>query len=177
VNELPIHELRRLISYNPKTGAMIWTQRMSNRVKPGMPALAAKKQSGHLHGFVRGVPLQAHRVAWALHYGAWPESFIDHINGRRDDNRITNLRVVDVRDNAKNRRPNSAKSSRLPHGVSMKGNGRYFAQIQEGGKNRHLGYFGTADAAKAAYDAARDALGFHKNHGAIIEALIAEAPE
>lgn len=147
---------------------------MSNRVKPGMPALAAKKQSGHLHGFVRGVPLQAHRAAWALYYGYWPETFIDHINGQRDDNRIVNLRLVDVRDNAKNRRPNKGKKSGLPHGVSLKSNGRYFAQIQEGKTNRHLGYFDSAAEAKAAYDAARVKLGFHENHGTIPESLIAQ---
>jgi hypothetical protein len=103
--------------------------------------------------------------------------FIDHINGIRDDNRIINLRVVSVRDNAKNRRPNSEKRSGLPHGVSLKRNGRYFAQIQEGRKGRHLGYFATPEEAAAAYKIARDALGFHENHGRT-EALIAqETPE
>ena len=35
----------------------------------------------------------AHRVAWALYHGAWPDKQIDHINGNTKDNRIVNLRV------------------------------------------------------------------------------------
>ena len=175
MNTFSISELRRLIGYDPHTGRLEWLERMSQNVKPSMAALAAKKSSGHCHGFVKGVPLQAHRVAWALHYGEWPEGFIDHINGIRDDNRISNLRVVCARDNAKNRRPNKGKASRLPHGVSKKGNGKFFAQIQEGNINHHLGYFETPDEASGAYTKARELLGFHKNHG--LEALIAQEPD
>ena len=177
MNEIDVREIRRLISYDPDSGNLIWRERMSNRVKPGMAALSAAKSSGHLHGFVRGVALQAHRVAWAIHYGEWPTGFIDHVNGVRCDNRIANLRVVDARDNAKNRRANKMKVSGLPHGVSQKANGRYFAQIQEGGRNVHLGYFGSADEAKVAYDTARVRLGFHANHGgqtAILKAVEAQ---
>lgn len=175
VNEFPIHELRRLVSYDPDTGHLTWIERMSNRVKPGMPALAARKGSGHLHGFVRGVALQAHRVAWALYYGHWPVGDLDHKNGNRADNRIRNLRTVNDAINAMNRRPNAGKRSGLPHGVSQKDNGRFFAQIQKGRKNHHLGYFDTPEDAHAAYVEASQALGFHENHGKhVLDALIAQ---
>lgn len=172
MNEIPIIDLRRFLSYDPATGDLRWRERMSQNVFAGSEAMTARKGSGHRHGFVRGVPLQAHRVAWALHYGEWPQGMIDHINGIPTDNRIINLRVVSARDNPKNRRPNSDKPSALPHGVSRKKNGRYFAQIQEGKKNRHLGYFATPEEAEAAYKAAATKLGFHPNHG--LPALIAK---
>lgn len=175
-NTLPIDDIRRAISYSPEDGKMYWKIRASYNVRVGSPALSARKSSGHLSGFYKRVPLQAHRVAWAIYYGEWPAGYIDHINGKRDDNRISNLRVVNQRDNAKNRRPNKGKRSRLPHGVSLKKNGRYFAQIQADGKNNHLGYFDTPEEAKAAYDEARIRLEFHENHGRL-SALLAEGGE
>jgi hypothetical protein len=173
-NEIEIKTLRKLISFNPETGELTWRERMSNPVRAGDPALSAVKDSGHLHGLIYGIPLQAHRVAWAIHYGEWPHGFIDHINGVRDDNRIVNLRDVSRSENAKNRRPNKNKKSGLPHGVSQKKNGRYFSQIMSGGKSKHLGYFDTPEEAKAAFDKAKMSLGFHSNHGTILSALIAE---
>jgi len=165
MNEYPISELKRFLSYDAITGELRWRERMSQNVYAGSLALAAKKKSGHLHGGVRGVTLQAHRVAWALHYGEWPQGMIDHINGIPSDNRIENLRVVSARENPKNRSANATKASQLPHGVSMKSNGRFLAQIQEGRKNKHLGYFATAQEAENAYKLAAASLGFHANHG------------
>lgn len=37
---------------------------------------------------------QLHNVIWLYTYGEWPKLEIDHINGIRDDNRISNLRDV-----------------------------------------------------------------------------------
>ena len=51
---------------------------------------------------MKGRQYLQHRVAWALHYGEWPASFIDHINHIRDDNRIHNLRVVTRAENNSN---------------------------------------------------------------------------
>lgn len=47
--------------------------------------------------------LRVHRIIWEIHNGKIPEGlFIDHINGKRSDNRIYNLRLVDTRMNAQN---------------------------------------------------------------------------
>ena len=47
-------------------------------------------------------PRKLHQVVWVLNYGALP-SLIDHINGNTKDNRIENLREVDMSKNAENR--------------------------------------------------------------------------
>jgi len=47
----------------------------------------------------------AHRIVYALHYGIDPgESQIDHINGVRNDNTYTNLRIATNQQNSFNRR-------------------------------------------------------------------------
>jgi len=184
---LPAPEvLRQLLRYEPDTGKLYWRERPEALFSPGgntsaahaahtwntkyagQRAMTAPKASGHLSGPLLGRSLMAHRVAWAVHYGQWPNNWLDHINGVRDDNRISNLRIVDKDGNARNRRPVSTKASGLPPGVCIKHNAagpRYFAQIQFEKKNNHLGYFDTPEAAHAAYMAKARELGFHENHG------------
>ena len=36
----------------------------------------------------------AHRIAWLMHYGEWPEGGVRHKNGMNMDNRMVNLELV-----------------------------------------------------------------------------------
>jgi len=45
--------------------------------------------------------IKLHRLVWILHYGFNP-TIIDHINGKKQDNRIENLREVTNRENLQN---------------------------------------------------------------------------
>lgn len=56
--------------------------------------LGSKDKDGYLILKVKGKRLKAHRVAWLLNYGEFPEGEIDHINRDRTDNRIENLRIA-----------------------------------------------------------------------------------
>jgi hypothetical protein len=49
-------------------------------------------KDGYLILKIKGKQLKAHRVAWLLNYGEFPEYELDHINRNRLDNRIENLR-------------------------------------------------------------------------------------
>ena len=44
----------------------------------------------------------SHHVVWAWHHGRFPTLQIDHINGKRFDNRIENLREVTQSENMRN---------------------------------------------------------------------------
>lgn len=80
---------------------------------------------------------------------------VDHINGDRADNRRLNLRTCDRSSNLKNKTRKRRDNSSGVTGVYLhKQTGKWTAQIQVGGKPRHLGLFQTKDEAGAARRAA-----------------------
>jgi hypothetical protein len=91
----------------------------------------------------------AHRLAWLLHYGVWPEGEIDHINGDRSDFRITNLRDVTRQENVLNSRKISSWAN--PNtGVRQKKGGRWEARIMYRYQSVFIGVFDTKAAAVVA---------------------------
>ena len=86
--------------------------------------------------------LMAHHFAWYYVHRNFDINQIDHINGIRNDNRISNLRNVNHNENQWNR--TKAK------GYYNK-NGRFAAQISINYKVIHLGYFDNENEARTAY--------------------------
>ena len=77
---------------------------------------------------------------------------VDHINGDRADNRKSNLRICEHRQNCYNRRAVINKYGHL--GVSKNGKNGFMARITIGPKTFHLGTFGSVEEAAMARDKA-----------------------
>ena len=88
--------------------------------------------------------IYAHRQAWYLHYGKLPNNLIDHINGDKANNKISNLRDVTKQQN----NWNTHKSKGY---TWNKGNKKFEAFINLKGKRIYLGLFKTTDEAHNAY--------------------------
>lgn len=59
--------------------------------------------SGYYQVRRNGVLQLVHRVVWELHYGEIPcKMFVDHIDGNKVNNKISNLRLVEREGNARN---------------------------------------------------------------------------
>jgi hypothetical protein len=90
-------------SYNPDNGCLTW--KIDPGTRPMKGRVVSSRQSG---GYVTvgylGRGYKAHRLAWILHYGNWPNGEIDHRNGLRFDNRISNLRDVTHQQNQMNQK-------------------------------------------------------------------------
>lgn len=188
--ELPSIELiRKVLRYDPDTGLLFWNERMPDMFKTthgkklrtaehackqwnnryaGKEAFTA---SGHSHrgarvGNLLGLGLfLAHRVAFAHYHGRWPRQEIDHINGRRDDNRICNLREADRSEQSKNM-PRSCvnKSGRV--GVFwITRASKWGSSIGVDGTSHWLGYYDTFEEACSAREGAERRFNFHSNHG------------
>ena len=108
------------------------------------------------HGYwyvnVCGRAYRAARLAWFYVHGAWPKHHIDHINGDRLDNRITNLRDIPRQANNQNiHRPFKTNKTGFLGVDFDKRNNRYRASIRHNGSNRTLGRFDTPEEAHEVY--------------------------
>lgn len=102
----------------------------------------------------------AHRVAFVLAHGRWPEGHIDHLDGVRDNNAPENLRDVWYAENNQNKRMSRNNTSGYV-GVHPVGR-RWRATL---GKTGRLGIFDSLEEAVSARAAASAAAGYHPNHG------------
>jgi hypothetical protein len=96
-----IEELRTVFRYDPETGFIHWLNKPIGRMSVNGKAECLDKD-GYVsvgHGKKR---YRTHRLAWALQTGNWPTKGLDHINGNRTDNRWTNLREANDRQNQQN---------------------------------------------------------------------------
>lgn len=149
-------KLKECFCYYPDTGDFIRLTRL------GRWGAGTNAGSLHVQGYIIiSIDKQlykAHRLAWLYVHGEWPtHGFdIDHINGNRADNRITNLRLATRSQNnanSKTRRDNISGS----RGVSRwHRDHRWRATIN----GRHLGLYETKQEAQEAYSiAARQEFG------------------
>lgn len=176
--------LRELLPYAPETGMFVWLPRQLQHFRgryhyntpelackawntryAGTPAFRVNNGRGYFSGTVFGQTIKAHRAAWAMYYGVWPNTGIDHIDGDPGNNRIANLRCVAQRVNAKNAcLPKNNTSGVI--GVSWhKAARKWTAIIIADGQRHHLGFFTNFEDAKAARRDAERRFGFHPNHG------------
>lgn len=95
----------------------------------------------------------AHRLAWLYVFGYFPEKLIDHINGNRIDNRISNLRTVTSSENLQNMHfsKSNNKTSKVL-GVSwFARDKKWQSEIQVNKKRIYLGRYDSLEDAKNAY--------------------------
>lgn len=110
---LPQNRLKEMLIYYPETGIFIWNERRRGR-KFGQIAGNLNKVSGYVCIVIDGNNYLAHRLAWLYVHGDFPsgeQSFIDHINGKKGDNRIVNLRKASHKENHRNKPITSNNSS------------------------------------------------------------------
>jgi hypothetical protein len=135
-----------LLTYDASTGVLSW-RRPTRTQKPRAGCFSPKLKYRSVG--IDGEYYYEHRVAWLLHYGSWPDGYVDHINGDKLDNRISNLRVCDKRQNIANAGPK--KTNKLGVKGVYRRDTKFRACIRVSGKTRNLGTFATVEDAAAAY--------------------------
>lgn len=142
-----------------------WNSKKWNTRYAGTEAFTATDGRGYHYGQIYKKPYRAHRVGWLLHYGFWPKDQIDHINGDRKDNRISNLRDVSNAENSKNHCLRGDNTSGVPGVGWCSRKKKWRARIMEGGRETHVGYFDDFQMAVLMRKEAETQRGFHSNHG------------
>lgn len=147
--DVTAQEVREMLGYDKTTGVFTWKVRPCKAVRAGDVAGNTNK-FGYVTIGVKKKVYKAHRLAWLYVYGVWPDGLIDHINGRKDDNRLCNLRVVAADGNAQNiRRPNRRNKSGFLGVIWFQNKWR--ANITVKGKTHWLGDYSTPEEAHQAY--------------------------
>ena len=147
--------LHELLSYEPTTG--VFTNRVGRSSRAIAGAVTGSPDAyGYLQIKLDGKNYKAHRLAWLYVTGAWPKWSIDHLNGKLDDNKFSNLRDATPRVNAQN-----VQCARIDSGTGLLGasfdsqRGKYLAQISINGRKKNLGRYETAEEAHQVHIAAK----------------------
>jgi hypothetical protein len=135
--------LKSVLYYNQDTGNFVWIKKensKSTRIKIGEIA-GCIDNNGYRIIRISGKGYKSHRLAWLYIYGNLPFKMIDHINGNKIDNRISNLREVSNKENQLNQ--NRHRLGSLPGAIFRKKSNKWQSYINLNNKFKHLGYFNT----------------------------------
>ena len=148
---------RQVLHYDRLTGVFTWKHRdgihRSWNTKYAGKVAGSVDADGYWIIRLDSRTYKAHRVAWVYENGGdiHEDVEIDHRNGDRMNNSISNLRVANDAQNAANAKVRIDNKSGAK-GVSWHRRiGKWQAQINECGKRRSLGYYDTVEQASSAY--------------------------
>lgn len=148
-------KLRHFLAYDAETGDFRWNVTRSKGRPAGSLAGGLSKATGYVKIMLNGASYPAHRLAWLYVYGRWPTNEIDHINGNKADNRVSNLREATSSQNTINRRILKSNKSGVRGVRFYPPRQKWHARIMINRTQKHLGYFDTIETAEAAYRAAQ----------------------
>lgn len=182
---LDIEYLRKVLTYDSDTGLMKWNHRPlemfpCKRSYATFNKRFAGKEAGYTHQSVKKSLLakghrpyyyrlvgikdktyKLHRLAWAIHYGYWPDFDIDHIDGNPLNNKICNLRKSNKVENGKNLPKRSDNTSGVVGVCFHKRSGTWKVSIG----NDYVGMYKDFDDAIEARRKAEIEYGYSELHG------------
>lgn len=147
-----VERVRELFNYDPLTGLLTRRKRIKG-ARHDRP-VGTPNNDGHLICRVDYTIYYVHRIIWLHFYGEPPPQLVDHINGCRSNNRISNLRPADFTGNSRNRGLQKNNKTGFKGVHFSKNESKFKSSIKVGRQTLHLGYFDTAAAAGAAYEVA-----------------------
>ena len=138
LHELFIYDTGRLLRRKAVKGSPMFTE------------IGTTKPKGYRVAVVDGKMYRVHHLVWVYHHGYFV-SELDHINRKRSDNRIENLRPCNHSQNLGN---SKARRGKFKGVTFCKQTGKWRAQITIDGVHRCLGRHATQEEAALAYNEA-----------------------
>jgi hypothetical protein len=163
------------LDYDPETGLFVWKKRTEKHIDArwmnvwnaryaGKPAFIHCCYGLYLRASIFSKFYSAHRVAWAIVYGDPVPEVLDHIDGDRQNNRISNLRPASSSENSKNRGIRCDNTSGRT-GIHLTRAGSFKVRIFVNGRDTYLGTFRNIGDAIVARQNAEKRFGFSEGHG------------
>lgn len=163
-----VSELDRIVEADFGKGILIWRPRCGpdaarwNSRNAGKTVGVSSKVYGGIRVKLLGTQYYLHRVIYKMATGHEPE-VVDHIDGDRSNNRISNLRGGTDAMNTKNK--SRYKNNTSGHANVQWAGGKWRVVFKVDGVKKHFGYFTEMESAIRARDAAKKMLGFSERHG------------
>ena len=151
-------DVRFRLDYNPETGELFWKN--SKMPKRNGTVAGGRQKIGYHVTSIDKVHYLSHRLAWCHFYGEWPTLLVDHINGVKTDNRISNLRLATKQENNFNSNMWKSNKSGFKGVHWCKQKGKWKAQATNNYAAVHLGFFDDPEEASKAYKKYAE-----RNHG------------
>ena len=155
-NKLTKNQLQNEVYYEKLSGLFF---RINKRGKNTDFPCGSVNRFGYVSVSVKGRNYPAHKLAILYCYGFLPKKVVDHIDGDRTNNKITNLRACSYSVNSRNarlRKDNKTGVSgayELPYGFSLVIGGVF------------IGIFKELEKLKSAAETYRKANGYGDSHG------------
>lgn len=148
-------EIDRAFAYNSSTGE--FTRKISTARCTKVGEVAGHKNAqGYIIIKYLGAAYKAHRLAWLIYHKSWPKYDIEHIDGNKSNNSISNLRDVSRSTNSLNTKYTSKNTSGY-RGVSPH-NGKWRARLTLKGVQHIIGTYDTPEEASIAYKKYKETL-------------------
>ena len=156
--------IKTILSYDENTGIFTWLVDR-NRFKCKGKEAGCVNPRGYNIIVINGRGYRAHQLAMLFKTNIFSSNGIDHINGNKSDNRASNLRFCNQKDNSKNRLLSKSNSTGFNGVYFNKQKKKFTAQIRVDNRLVYLGAFNEKEDAIAARKKANIEYSFHKNHG------------
>ena len=159
--KLTQERLKEVLDYNPETGIFVRKITVSSNAIVGDIA-GNIGNVGYFRISIDNKSYLSHRLAWLYIYGYFPETYIDHINRIKPDNRIENLREVSGTCNVRN------MGNRISNKSGVKGvqwdyeRKKWHVRIAINQKTKHVGRYISFDEAVCARLAAEQCLDWNR---------------
>jgi hypothetical protein len=153
-NDLTADFVRSILDYDSETGILTWKYR--ENAKPDWNTRYAGKKTGSINGqgyqiiTINRSQYYAHRLAWLIQTGEWPQFEIDHEDGNPANNKWSNLRDATHQENGCNLKIDIQNTSGVAGVRWNKSRQRWQTYIGVNRKLLYLGLFESFEDAVAA---------------------------
>jgi hypothetical protein len=150
---IPVEFFHQIMEYREEVvdgvlqGNVYWKKRDDNSVQWNGRYAGKKAGSKNCRGYNITIikynnlncNLQMHTITYILNYNKYPENVIDHIDGNKLNNLISNLEDSSLEDNSNNRgaTPNSSSHFR----AVFRHRNKWLVRVKAKGKNFYYGYY------------------------------------
>jgi hypothetical protein len=156
--------LKSILDYDLDTGIFTWKVSKANRTKVG--DVAGWSYNGYREIEINNKAYKAHRLAWLYVYGEMPKKLIDHIDGNRSNNKISNLREATYQENSENYKTPKTNKSGVKNVSWYKSLNKWVVSISIRKTKKTVGYYDDLELAElVAIEARNKYRGEFANHG------------